>query len=286
MAIKAVYDSIDDIPESIDDFRSLFIEKNGKLEMTGIQGVKNQSDIDRMKVGLEKERESHKSTKASLEAWNNMGEIADIQSSLDRIPELEAMAESKSGTLDDSQIQEAVDRRVEATIKSRMTPVERENSKLKTDLETSLTSLGIFQQKEIQRNVHDSVRSALNSEKILIEFHEDALMHADRVFEIDDENNVVTRDNIGVTPGMTPLSWLQDMQEKRPGWWPGSRGGGSRGSNTNTFSGNNPWSAGNWNATEQVKVLKEKGADKAKQMAEAAGSFVGSARPPAKKQLD
>ncbi len=283
MAIKAVYDSIDDIPESVDNFRSYFVEKNGKHELTGIPGIKTQADVDRVKVGLEKERESHRSTKSSLEEWNNLGTVSDIQATMDRIPELEAMAESKGGALDDSQIQEAVDRRVEATIKSRLTPVERENEKLQVSLETTLESLGTYQKKEVQRNVHDSVRSALNSEKILLEFHEDALMHADRVFEIEEDGSVVTRDNVGVTPGMNPLAWLQDMQEKRPGWWPASRGGGARGSSATAFSGNNPWSPGNWNMTEQGKVLRDKGAEKAKQLAESAGSFVGAASPTVKK---
>ncbi len=283
MVIKSVYDSIDDVPESIDDFRSMFVEKNGKFELTGIQGVKTQGDIDRIKVGAEKERNDHKETKEKLRSWSGLGELDQVQTNLDRIPELEALAESKDGKLDDSQIQEAVDRRVEATIKSRLTPVERQNEKLRTDLESSLTAIGVFEQKDVLRTVHDSVRSALDTEKIIIEFYDDALMHAERIFEIDDTGMPVTRDGVGVTPGMDALSWLQDMQERRPGWWPASRGGGARGSGATSFAGNNPWTAANWNLTDQGRVLKEKGADKAKQLAESAGSFVGCAIPPVKK---
>lgn len=107
-------------------------------------------------------------------------------------------------------------------------------------------------------------------------------MLAERVFEVDDEGNVTTKDGVGVTPGIAADVWLTEMQDKRPHWWPQSQGGGAGGSGGGGAGGKNPFSAEGWNLTEQGRLVREN-PEKADQMAKAAGTTVGGGRPAAKK---
>lgn len=273
MALKAVYEKIDDIPEP---HRELYTERNGKLELTGIEGVKTQADIDRLTVSLGKERELLKTTKATADSYAALGKIEDLQAKLDRIEELEAAA---AGKLDD----EAINKLVDGRLKSKLAPVEREKGQLATQLAEAQTKLQTFEARERQRTVHDAMRAAAVTSKIHEHALEDVLLLAERVFEIDEAGKVVVKDNVGFTPGISAEVWLTEIQPKRPHWWPPSQGGGGRGNGGgNGAGGNNPWAADSWNMTEQGRIVRENPA-RAKQLAEVAGTSVGGLRPQAKK---
>ena len=103
-------------------------------------------------------------------------------------------------------------------------------------------------------------------------------MNAERMFEITEEGQVITKDGVGVTPGVAPDVWLSEMQPKRGHWWPASTGGGAKGSKGANFA-SNPWTKENWNMTEQGKILSTQGREKAEQMAKAAGTSLGGRKP-------
>lgn len=273
VSLQAIYDAIDDIPEG---FRELYTEKNGKFELTGITGVKTQADIDRLQTALTKERNDHKATKDLLKAWNDTGwKISEVQEKLDKYPELEAAA-ANAGVANEEKIGQLV----EARIKSRLAPVERERDQLKTDLATRDQTIVGYQQKDRQRAIHDSVRKAATDAKVLPSAVDDALMLAERVFDVAEDGRVTVKDQVGFTPGIEPDVWLTEMQGKRPHWWPESSGGGSRGSKGNgTGMAKNPWSKEHWNLTEQGNYIRTNGMEKAAQMAELAGSKIGATAP-------
>lgn len=278
MALKDVHDKVEEIPE---EFRSLYTEKAGKWELTGIQGVKTSADVARLQEGLTKERNEHKATKDKLAAWGDL-KPDEVTAKLDTIPELEAAAKGK---LDDAKIEEIVARRVDGTIKSKLAPVERENARLKQEAAEAKKLAELLQGEKKQRRVHDDVRSALLASKVRPEAHEDALLLADRVFELSEDGKTVTRDGVGVTPGLEPAAWLSEIQSKRAHWWPGSEGGGAPGSGRGGGGGGgNPWSAAGWNLTEQGAYVRKHGQAAAEQMAKAAGTTFGGPRPqPAKR---
>lgn len=271
--LQAVHDSIEEIPEA---YRDLYTEKNGKFEVTGIQGVKTQGDIDRLQTALTKERAEHGETKDKLNVWADLDHTETL-AKLDRIPDLEKAAEGK---LDDQAIDEMVNRRVEQTINSRLAPIERDNKNLKKELENVSGERDTLASEKRTRTVHDAVRSALTKEKVIPEAHDDALLLADRTFEIQEDGAIVTKDSIGVTPGVTPDLWLKEMQERRPHWWPPSSGGGAGGGSGGAGSmADNPWTADNWNMTDQSRIVQTKGIDEANRLAKAAGTTVGGLRP-------
>lgn len=275
--LKTIYDAKDDIPEAVEDFRGLFTEKGGKFELTGISGIATPANVSRLEASLKKEREEHKGTKDKLGVW---GELVheDVTKSLDRIPELEAAADGK---LDDSKIEELANKRAEGVLKTKLSPLERDIKRLTKERDDLLEENTGFKAGNTRRTIHDSTRKALVAAKVIPEAHDDALMLAERIMEITEEGAVVTRDNVGVPPGLDPGSWLTEIQDKRPHWWPGSVGAGARGSGGGGggFTGKNPWLHESWNMTEQGKYLKEHGTEKAGRLAAAAGTTVGGTKP-------
>ena len=274
MPLSAVMDSIDDLA---DPLKELYTEKNGRYELTGITGVFTQGNIDRLQTALNKERGDHAKTKESLSVWGEMSH-EDVIAKLDRIPELEAAA---AGKLDEAAIEDIVTRRVDGTVKTKTAPLERSIAQLTKDNAALKEENEAFRSENRKRIIGDAVRESLVKGKVLTEAQEDALLLAERVFEITEDGVVLTKDQVGVTPGVAPDVWLQEMQERRPHWWPASNGGGARGGNTGGGMAENPWSKDHWNLTKQGQVMREKGSEKAAQLAKAAGSRIGATRAPA-----
>lgn len=292
MVLKGTHDKQDEIPEH---FRELYTEKNGKWECTGIQGMKTQSDVDRIQEAQRKattDREVIKSklvlfgdgkvgVDSSLDDWKALHE--GLVTKLDRIPELEA---ASKGKLDEVEIEAIVARRVDGTIRSKLAGPERKVKELEKANGELTDENGKFRAADRTRMIHDDVRKALVASKVLNDAHEDALMLADHVFEVrEDDKKVVTRDNIGITPGLDAAGWLTEIQDRRRHWWPESVGGGSRGSGpgAGVAGGKNPWTHENWSMTEQGQIFKVHGRDRCDQLAKAAGTEFGGARPRPKK---
>lgn len=284
MALKAVHDTQEEIPEQ---YRDLYTEKGGKWELTGVDGIKTSGDVARIQASLDKERNDHKATKDKLSKWGDL-EHDDVVKKLDRIAELEAAAEGK---LDDAKIDELATKRADGILKTKVAPLEREIAQLKkangelTESNTSLTAAAHTRSRE------DMLRPLLVEAKVLPEHHEDVFLYAERHLGRNEDGSWSVKDgaNLGSSPltvGATPKDWLGEMLDRRPGWLPGSQGGGSRGSGPagGGFRGSsNPWSHENWNMTKQGEYLREHGPDKAAEAAKQAGTKLGGMRPAPKK---
>lgn len=271
MSLKAILETLDNVPEH---FHSLYTEKNGQFELTGIEGVKTQADVDRLQSALSKERNDHKTTRERFAVFGDR-EPDEILASLDRIAELEAAA---SGKVDEEKLAEIV----EARLKTKLAPVEREKAGLLNKVTELSGVVEQYQTRERTRTIHDEVRRAATSSKVLPEALEDALMLAERVFEVDEDGRVVAKDGVGCTPGVDPAVWLTELQSKRPHWWGPSHGGGAQGNNRGSAGGSNPWTHEGWNMTEQGRILVENRA-RAEQLAKSAGTSIGGSRPAPRK---
>lgn len=270
MALKAILDSLDGIPDAL---HGEYVERNGKYELQ-VEGMKTQADVDRLQSALTKERGDHKNIKDRIGLLGDR-KIEDVVSLLDRIPELEAAAEGK---MDDEKINQIVETR----IKSKIAPLERELGQVRSQVAEKDKIIGDYTTKDRTRSIHDAVRRAASTAKILPEAQDDALILAERVFEVDEAGRVVTKDGVGVTPGIEPSVWFTDLQKTRPHWWGPSVGGGAPGQRGALGGGTNPWSDEHWNMTEQGRQLTADRA-KAEQLAKAAGTSIGGPRPKAKK---
>lgn len=271
--LSAVHETADEIPEQ---FRPLYSERNGKWELTGVTGVKTQADVDRLSEALRKEKEDHKAAKERLRPWVDAGwKFDEIQTRMDKWEELELAAQN-AGKMDD----EKVNKLVEARVKPLIAPVEREKNLLAEQLKAATAEIETYRAREIQRTIYDAVDAAISKSNVVPSAREDVRLVAERMLEVDDEGRVITKDGVGVTPGVDVTVWLQEMQPKRQHWWPPSVGGGAQGSQVPGWQGiKNPWSAQHWNLTEQGKLVRED-MTRAEQLARSAGSFIGASAPP------
>ena len=171
MVLKAILDNLNDVPEH---FHELYTEKNGKFEFTGVEGMKTQADIERLQSALAKERNDNKQTRDRFSVLGDR-DLDEVVGLLDRIPELEAAA---AGKVDETKMAELV----EARLKTKLAPVEREKAGLATKVAELTGQIEQFQSRERTRAIHDEVRKAATSSKVLPEALEDSLMLADRVF--------------------------------------------------------------------------------------------------------
>lgn len=272
MAIKAIIDKLEDVEEA---FRPLYKEKNGKFEIE-VEGMKTQGDVDRLQLALTKERTDHKETKKKFDVFGDK-KPDEVLALLDRIPELEAAA---AGKLDDTKISELADKRVLAKVG----PLERKIKTLETQASEKDGKITEFTQREVTRTIHDSIRESVGkSQGFQGAALEDALLFGERHLTLNDEGKVVTKDSVGVTPGVDSTVWLSEMQARKPHWWGDTKGGGASGNKGGGGgAGPNPFARETWNLTEQGRILKES-PSRAEGLAKSAGTTVGGGMPLPKK---
>jgi hypothetical protein len=261
------YDDEGSIPSNV---RHLYKKSGEKFVLIGAGEMKSSQDVVNVQESLRKEREDHKATKRKLAAFGDM-DPEEVHAKLDRFDELEAAA---GGKIDETKINEMV----ESRIKSKTAPLQRELDVIKKERDELKGTISEHQAKEVRRLIHDTIRTAATTAKIRDTALADAQLLAENIFMVDENGRVITKDGIsGVTPGIDPTVWLTEAKNTRPHWWPESQGVGAKGGQGGA-GGNNPFSADNWNMTEQGKLVREN-PERAAQMAKAAGTTVGGPRP-------
>lgn len=266
--LEVVYENKDAIPAGYED---LYSEKDGKMVLTGVKGVKTQQDVDKLQQALVKERNDHKATKQTYAPLAALGSVDEIVANLDRIAELEA-GQGKGGAPAD----------VEKLLQAKLAPLQRELETTKAGLVERDTLIASFKTKEQRQTIAEQVRKAAKVLKIRDTAVEDAVMYGQNLLTVDDAGNVVTRENAGVTAFVSAEELLRDLVAARPHWLEESVGGGSTGNRGGQGAGANPYSHDHWNLGEQMRIYKEN-PEKAKQMAARFGvDPLNPSRPPKK----
>lgn len=282
MKLKTIYDSAEEIPEGYAD---LYTERNGKWEFTGVEGVKTQGDIDRVQAALTKERTDHKAAKEALKKFEGIDpeEVETMRTDLEsKTAQLDAI--NKDGRIDETKLEPII----AARVKQATGPLERDKANLERQLDAQKKLVGEKDSEVLTLKtsittdgIERTVRDVAVAEKVVAHALDDVALRALRIFEKTEDNRIITKDVPGVTPGLSPKEWLNDMKEKAPHWWPVSQGSGSKGSGPGNVSGaNNPWSKAGWNLTKQGQYVTTNGIDKAKTLAESVGSSIGATKPP------
>jgi hypothetical protein len=282
--LKTIYDSAEDIPEGYAD---LYTERNGKWELTGIQGVKTQADVERVQEALRKEKADHRLAKTALQAFEGIDPEA-ITAQANKLEEVTAQLEAinKDGRVDEAKLEPII----AARIKQAVAPLERDKVNLERQLDAQKKIVGekdgevitlrtSITTGDIERQIRDAAAEAKVAPLAIF----DAIRYGREVFEKAEDGRVITKDVNGVVPGLTPKEWFKDQLDKSPHWWPVSVGGGSQGSGNSGRGGyggvNNPWSRAGWNVTKQGTLVKTLGEPKASEIAAQVGAKIGDTKP-------
>jgi hypothetical protein len=270
MFIELNYDSAEEVPEAV---KALYTEKDGKMTLTGVRGMKTVQDVTNVQEALRKEREDHASVKNVLKGWGSLNP-EEVLPKLDRFAELEAAAADK---LDDA----AINKLVEGRIGQRTAPLERKITELSEQRDaTNLELLGL--KGGIQtRDMNDAVRSMATEMKVLPSAIADVEIIVSSYLERDvNTGQFIVKANVaGATPGSDIRGLLKDMRNSRPHWWAPSAGGGAGGGGFNGDGGENPWSSRGWSLTAQGAFVKTHGVAKAEEAAKSANSKIGATKP-------
>lgn len=276
MSLKATLDTLEDLDASLHEHYKKD-EKSG-LYILDLQGHEAHPTLRSAKDEAARNRIKARDAESELTGYKALGELPKLQEILDKVPELEAAAKGK---IDETKLNEMVETR----IKGRMAPLERENAALKTQVDEKDKAIRNYAEADTRRSVTGAVSKAAREAKVVDSALEDIELLSERVFEVTEDGAVVTKDNVGVTPGLTPKAWLEDMQARRPHWWGPSAGGGATGNRTGGNGGvvNNPWTHEHWSLSQQTQIYRAD-KEKAERFAKAAGTSIGGAKPaPAKK---
>lgn len=283
--LKTVYDNAEDIPEGYAD---LYTERHGKWELTGVQGVKTQADVERVQEALRKEKADHKLVKEALKLYDGVDlEVIEAQATELESAKAQLEAINKDGRVDETKLEPII----AARVKQAVAPLERD----KVNLERKLADTNkIVADKDgevvtlkttiVTGNVERAIRDAAIIAKLVPTAVADAVMNGSRLFEVTEDGRIITKDVFGVTPGLTTTEWLNDMKEKAPHWWPPSVGGGAQGGGgpKGGYGGsNNPWSKDGWSITKQGQLVTTLGEVKAAEVAAQAGCKIGDTKPKA-----
>jgi len=264
--LEVQYDSIDAVPEQ---FRELYSDQDGVAVLTGVAGIKTQTDIANLQEALRKERNDHRQVREAFNPFKDLN-YEDVQSQLDRIPALEAAAEGKAATIDD-----ALKQQLTAPLQRQIDGIARERDDFKGQFEQLQSSL-------LRRDLSDAVRTIATEMKVIGTAIPDVEMVAERYLERTESGDFIVRADVrDITPGLDVRGFLKEMQRLRPHWWPASEGGGSGGGGKGggIDPAKNPFSAKGWNLTRQGEIIRGEGTEVAARMATAAGTTVGGARP-------
>ena len=268
MAIKAILADIGEVDEK---YRDLYTQKGDKWELTGVEGIKTQADIDRLNGSLTKERTDHAKTKADLKvATDKVASFGDLDPD-DVTAKLEKLETYETGNKVpelaknfETTVANRVAQVLEAKVKSETNKLQRQLDEANQKLGVATQQVGEFQTRENTRTVHDAIRAEAVKEKVLPEAIPDLLLVAGQELKLTD-GKVLTED------GRDPTQVIQDYKQKRPYFWPAAKGAGAGGSGQGgDMSGENPFKREGWNQTK-IAQLVQKDPAKAARMAEAAG---------------
>lgn len=277
--IELVYDNMDAVPEAV---RGLYTEgADGKVILTGVNGIKTQADIDRLSGALSKERSDHGAAKTALKPWTDLGMSAeDVSTQLARIPELETAA---SGKIDETKINEMVDGRLAAKTK----PLELQITTLTGERDTLKEENTQLRGQIVGKERNDLITQIGTQMKINPPAMEDAQLYLQSIVVKDpDTGKFVGREDHPEFAGIEVAQIMAHLQKgAKAHWWPESQGGGSGGGRGVAMLGGepNPWAHDTWNMTKQGEIFNRLGAAKAEELAKLAGTTLGGPRPAAKK---
>jgi hypothetical protein len=263
MILKLSYLKKEEIPSGFD---SLYTEKDGKWNFSGVEGMKTTEDITRITSALDLEKKQHSETKKKWEAVTAMGIGAEeVVKSLETLEELKIKVEAGAGKeFDEGKFNEAVLKRVERE----QVKWERERKALTERAVAAETNVGDLNGKINSGKIKSKVMEVCGKLEVKPSAFSDALLLAERVMYVTEDGQILVKDKCGYPPGLPMEEFMADRKTDKQHWWEGSVGGGSKTPN-GLPQGVNPFAAGTRNLGQQGKLFKANPIEAARLAAEA-----------------
>lgn len=236
MKLKIRYDNEADIPEG---YKDLFTEKEGKWELTGIDGLKTQADIDAVREGLVKERTEHKETKAKLKAFGEH-KAEEVDAVMQEVEELRIKVED-GGKMDDEKVAQLVDAKVR--------PVQKELDKAIGERDGFKTQAEASDAKLVQSGRRDAVFGAIAAKEGIRKDSSAAILK----FATDDLEFDGDAGTFATEAGLTVGEWLDGFCDKNAYVMEASKGGGTGGDGNHERGGKNCFTEQNVTAQMRLK---------------------------------
>lgn len=276
MKLQATYDKKEDIPEA---FVDLFKEK-GEKWCIEIEGVQTDANVQRLEFSLKKERDENAKLREEAKAH---GKTPDEVQAI--IEELEA-ANATIASGGDKKTEEQIEKIVETRVRTKIGPLERQITKLTKERDDSVLATQTLSGEIVTGKIELAIRAAAEKAKVIPSAIPDLVMRGKPQFELveqDGKVSVITKDGIGITPGLLPDGWIEELAPSAAHYWPANVGAGANGGGlTLGITEKNPWTKANWNMTDQGQILKKYGHDKTQQLAKSVGSEIGAMTAPEK----
>ena len=241
---QAIVDSLEGVDENL---KSLYAETtDGKYQIRA--DIAFQSDFERVRDTLTKERTSNKELNAKLK---------ELQSKLDAYGGIDPtgvkgmqteLANLKSTETDLSKI------------KSSKADLELQFKNLKEQFDELSKINQRYEKERTEQRLKESARKAFGDNGILDSAMEDGLLWATQVLESAEDGSVRVKDGTKYPAGVSVDSWVQLFKKDKPHLFGGSVGGGAGGSVTNSMEIEN-WTNtgldGGINVTKLAQAIKE-----------------------------
>lgn len=223
MALKAVLDSLDGVPEALHEhYKKDDASGKYRLEADGVE------DVSGLKSALEKERTGHKTMAQQLkDLKEQLGDLDPVKAR-EALKKLQDLEDKK--LMDAGKIDELVAQRMERANQDFQTQAKAFNSKIETITKERDAANG----KLSELLIDGALRQAAVKAGIKPEAIEDAILWGKQLYRVKD-GQVVPERNGQVLYGKDPNAplpmeeWLAGMMTEKPHWFAESAGGGASG---------------------------------------------------------
>lgn len=273
--LKATYDKEADIPEQYKDLFKL----KGEQWAIEIDGIQTDANVARLEYSIKKERDENAKLREEAKLHGKTPE--EVQALVEELEAANAAIASGSGKATEEQVQKLV----EAQVRTKIGPLERNLVKVTKERDDALGVTTKLTGEITDGKIELAIMASAEKAKVRPEAIPDLVRRGKPLFELieqDGKINIVTRDGLGVTPGLVPDGWVEELAPTAPHYWPGNLGAGANGSGGQLgITEANPWSRKNWNMTQKGDIIKKYGTEKAEQLAKSVGSSLYALDPPA-----
>jgi len=248
MAIKAVVETLDDVPEALKEH---YKETENGYELDLGESIREHSGAQSLKNALDTERDKRKK---AIEDRDKYKEAADKLPEDFDPEEYERLKANGEGG-------EEVQKKVEEAR-------ERERKKWEKKLNEATEERDQYKENYTSTKKDNGLKDALSQVNVVSDLKEYAEEYWSNRTQIDEDGNLVTSDG-------TPLQdavkeWAESDKGKHFIAAPGNGGGGAPGGKNAGGSPDNPWKKDSFNLTHQMEILNKE-PDKAKRLKAEAG---------------